>query len=537
MPTLLFNLDPPPANTQPRRTRTFLKHAPLISTRLVRKPNLKKSTAPALKPSVLPSVSGQKLDKKKPARITTFHLLRGLPVDVVPASELVRSATPIDDNASVTESAASSEQAVKRRVRFAPAAQEPAKADEVAEETPDAISFFGLDDDGAVPPPRRSEVFPAKLEHSRGQKKASEEAAEGADVLVIEQVEEEHEPSVTALVGQNLLDKSIESEVKPQVHFNPAKCEFTVRPVEPPSTTTSSRDERIAELLSSLGTDDDATEAAAGFVLSDMAAKAEAEDQAAMVEDMAAVLAEVKRELSSSSPTSVVDSMTLEEIEQEGEVPEEGRLKKIDDDDDDDDLPSASEWLPCPPSAALELRQRNKTPLPRLVGATCGPPAALSPLIVPSDLPEDESDTKENEVIALHQLGSSLIEMPDLNSLSIAWRKGAAAYHRIRLQSRCRRIGLLRKLSESQMVEAIPESPCASRFSSFTSSGKGSTTRLSSSLKSVSEEKGQQGGGEEEVGEGSTKLSLSGGSGGQAVKLIRERVKIFRASSTLPRTP
>ena len=115
-----------------------------------------------------------------------------------------------------------------------------------------------------------------------------------------------------------------------------------------------------------------------------------------------------------------------------------------------------------------------------------------------------------------------------------AWRKGAAAYHRIRLQSRCRRIGLLRKLSESQMVEAIPESPCASRFSSFTSSGKGSTTRLSSSLKSVSEEKGEQGEGEEVE---SKKLSLSGGSGGQAVKLIRERVKIFRASSTLPRTP
>ena len=77
MPTLLFNLDPPPANTQPRRTRTFLKHAPLISTRLVRKPNLKKSTAPALKPSVLPSVSGQKLDKKKPARISSETVVLG----------------------------------------------------------------------------------------------------------------------------------------------------------------------------------------------------------------------------------------------------------------------------------------------------------------------------------------------------------------------------------------------------------------------------------------------------------------------------
>ena len=58
------------------------------------------------------------------------------------------------------------------------------------------------------------------------------------------------------------------------------------------------------------------------------------------------------------------------------------------------------------------------------------------------------------------------IMMPDVDTLSALWAKANRVYA---AQETCRKLRLAAR--RRQIAEQIPESPCDSRFSSFTSSG------------------------------------------------------------------
>ena len=68
------------------------------------------------------------------------------------------------------------------------------------------------------------------------------------------------------------------------------------------------------------------------------------------------------------------------------------------------------------------------------------------------------------------------LELPDPATLDAAWTRSTKVYARVQMQRQCKRVALLRKLRDADLLR-IPESPCASRFSSLNStksSGPGS---------------------------------------------------------------
>ena len=81
------------------------------------------------------------------------------------------------------------------------------------------------------------------------------------------------------------------------------------------------------------------------------------------------------------------------------------------------------------------------------------------------------------------------LQLPDMKTLGELWAASSVKYARLQLQRSCRRVSYLRRLASKQ-IELVPESPCASRFSSFSSATSASELRLNSSLKSTGTIKG-----------------------------------------------
>ena len=66
-------------------------------------------------------------------------------------------------------------------------------------------------------------------------------------------------------------------------------------------------------------------------------------------------------------------------------------------------------------------------------------------------------------------------ELPEISTLAEVLTKASAKAARLALQRRCTRIGLLRKMGDAD-IRTVPESPCASRFSSVGSFGSALNT-------------------------------------------------------------
>jgi len=76
------------------------------------------------------------------------------------------------------------------------------------------------------------------------------------------------------------------------------------------------------------------------------------------------------------------------------------------------------------------------------------------------------------------------MELPGLKTLGDFCQVSGAKYAKLRLQHSCRRVGFLRRLADRD-IDTVPESPCASRFSSFTSSTKSDAKSEASSVKEL----------------------------------------------------
>ena len=110
------------------------------------------------------------------------------------------------------------------------------------------------------------------------------------------------------------------------------------------------------------------------------------------------------------------------------------------------------------------------------------------------------------------------LPLPGLRTLAdLCDAASGAKYARLRLQSTCRRVGLLKRLADKH-IETVPESPCASRFSSFTSSTTSSLGTSSNTIKSF-------------VRSLSLKASTGGGGGG-SLGAVREAARDAVGCST-----
>ena len=130
----------------------------------------------------------------------------------------------------------------------------------------------------------------------------------------------------------------------------------------------------------------------------------------------------------------------------------------------DEELPCSSTWIACSSSSTPSLKR--PTPLPSLK-------------VDPAAAGNDDAVVRAVTATLL-----APIELPEAKVLSDVWSKGAAKYQTLTLQRRCRKVGLLKRLNDKLMADAIPESPCVSSFSSASTK---SFPSLSGSLKAVRE--------------------------------------------------
>lgn len=127
----------------------------------------------------------------------------------------------------------------------------------------------------------------------------------------------------------------------------------------------------------------------------------------------------------------------------------------------DDALPSTSQWLACADDIDDDAPRK---------GSRKRPP--LAPLTVPKD-----GECARGEAACALETGRALLmapvelTLPDAATLALAWQRGAAAYERIRMHSRCGRVSLLKAL-RSREIDDIPEGSFEkSRFSTLSSVG------------------------------------------------------------------
>jgi len=162
--------------------------------------------------------------------------------------------------------------------------------------------------------------------------------------------------------------------------------------------------------------------------------------------------------------------------------------------DDDDEMPSISEFLPCteqPPSPVQGLRR----PLPALSVHSSAADTASKAV--------GGGDAAAVAVIEQMLLSPLALALPDIAALRLAAQKGHDAYHRIRSHSRSSKLGLIRKLRDVQ-VDAIPESPCESSFTSQARASARSSLERSTGSTGVGGDEATQVG--EEAATGKTNL-------------------------------
>ena len=229
-------------------------------------------------------------------------------------------------------------------------------------------------------------------------------------------------------------------------------------------------------------------------------------DVDAMASAMVALLAQMDDAASAPPPT----------VEEEDELPSSMSGLDGEDEDEDEALPTTSKWIPCdpprpppppPPSSGLQRPIRlpqlevagavkKKHPSIRggsqvdgIDGGGLSPSAIGKVLLSPVEVMAEAVDTVVEE-----------LPLPGLRTLAdLCDAASGAKYARLRLQSTCRRVGLLKRLADKH-IETVPESPCASRFSSFTSStssslGTSSNTTIKSFVRSLSLKSSTGGGG------------------------------------------
>ena len=120
-----------------------------------------------------------------------------------------------------------------------------------------------------------------------------------------------------------------------------------------------------------------------------------------------------------------------------------------------------------PPAQQLP---RKPTPVPAPPPTPPPPPAQPAPPLAPPPPalpPPPELELPSTSEFHLPDSWGSDFQLPDADLLATLWAKSNCVYARLKVAQKGRQIRLMQRLRH--IADDIPESPCDSRFSSFTS--------------------------------------------------------------------